>query len=221
MINSIVSDRFRYSTVLRGKRIVRGALDMVKSHVLSIATMVLVVGLAAERPWDVSGDVDQYTANSNVEFLAEKGGSFQLAFWQEPAASRVEYLQNAVEKVVRDPKALFALVGGDVNEILQRPDLERREMGVVVWQYRTDSCVVDFYFDTGVGTTNANIDGLPIDYYEIRERQVIKLGQSDEIAPAVDAQKGQSACLANLVVDRADDPAKVKKLAALVGAYRG
>ncbi|MEO9900043.1 hypothetical protein [Nisaea sp.] len=64
----------------------------------------------------------------------------------------------------RDPKRLLDLGQHDLSSILGKPAFVRRDMSAVVWQYRTDACVLDlFLYEHG--------RDLAVTYYEFRPRR--------------------------------------------------
>ena len=218
MDKSSVLDQLRYTSLLRAKRLAR----YFQRHALSLTIFCLSVSIFLIEPWAVSSHLSQASGfeKEQVAFQQERGLSFQLAFWEPKDPNH--YVTALSQGMVRNPVSVSGMLAGDVHDLLKRPDLERREMGVVVWQYRTDRCVVDFFFDTGAPQSALQIDGLPVDYFEIRERRTVKLGQSAaDIAPDFAEGKGQESCLSGLVASRSDDPSKIRKWAALVDDSRG
>lgn len=221
MVDGLITDQLRYTALLKVKRLVRFGVDSVCRHFLSMTIFCLSVSLFAAQPWSVASEISKTSPEQqDIAFYQEKGSAFELAFWQPDV--RENYLQKLSAGVIDNVASMSEMIASDVHDLLKRPDLERREMGVVVWQYRTSDCVVDFYFDTGIDGSSAQIEALPVDYFEIRERKAVKLGQDvHDIAPDFDAESSQASCLTTLVSDRANDPSKVRKLAALVDKYRG
>lgn len=51
----------------------------------------------------------------------------------------------AFSKAERDPSRLLDLGRHDLSSILGKPAFIRRDMSAEVWQYRTDSCVLDLF----------------------------------------------------------------------------
>ena len=70
------------------------------------------------------------------------------------------------DQVVReiDPETLVGLGPDAVAARLGQPELRRQEQTVEVWQYRSDTCVLDLYLDE-TGRT-----GRQVVYYETRYR---------------------------------------------------
>ena len=71
-------------------------------------------------------------------------------------------------KILDNPNALVDLKGEDIRHILQAPELVRSEFPTVIWQYRTEACVLDLYFTAKDHTISA----APVVHYEMRPRQV-------------------------------------------------
>ena len=62
-----------------------------------------------------------------------------------------------------DPERLLGLAPGDLEGLLGRPELVRRESPAQVWQYRTGACVLDVVlYDVAVGRQ--------VTYVEARDR---------------------------------------------------
>lgn len=64
-----------------------------------------------------------------------------------------------------DPESLMGRAPGAVLADLGEPELRRREPPVEVWQYRSDACVFDVYFDRHDGQA-----GPVVVFYEARSR---------------------------------------------------
>ncbi|MCB9983344.1 MAG: hypothetical protein H6861_06695 [Rhodospirillales bacterium] len=62
---------------------------------------------------------------------------------------------------------LLSLKGADVRAVLDQPELVRRDLPTVVWQYRNEFCVLDVYFMAA----SAKVSVSPVVHYEIRARQ--------------------------------------------------
>lgn len=75
-------------------------------------------------------------------------------------------------QVKGNPAALLKLKGAQISMIFNKPGLQRHEGTMNVWQYRTNSCVLDLYVaDGGRG---------PVVHYETRAR--VKASRSDDDA---------------------------------------
>ncbi|WP_193172407.1 hypothetical protein [Nisaea nitritireducens] len=72
----------------------------------------------------------------------------------------------------RDPSRLLDLGQHDLSSILGKPAFIRRDMSAVVWQYRTDACVLDlFLYELG--------RDLAVTYYEFRPRRDVEIVRDD------------------------------------------
>lgn len=74
--------------------------------------------------------------------------------------------RQILEKVSVDPDTLLDVTGRHVMAILSEPELVRHDGFSSVWQYRTDSCILDVYFSGKKDEMNT-----PVSYYEIRARE--------------------------------------------------
>lgn len=61
----------------------------------------------------------------------------------EPAAG---YVSRAQKYVAGNPESLKLLTEQEISFLFGRPDMERRDANAAIWQYASDSCVVDFFF---------------------------------------------------------------------------
>ena len=76
----------------------------------------------------------------------------------------------------------------DVRAVLNQPELIRRDLPTVVWQYRNQDCVLDVYFTTA----SPKADKAPVAHYEVRAR---RKDVADEDV--------QNICIQNLIRERA------------------
>ncbi|HOO81044.1 MAG TPA: hypothetical protein PK513_00885 [Alphaproteobacteria bacterium] len=94
-------------------------------------------------------------------------------------------------------ESLLSLSARDVRVVLSQPELVRRDLPTVIWQYRNKVCVLDVYFTVADGVKK--VSEAPVAHYEVRARQK---GMSD--------QDVQEECLENLV--RANAEARFVRL---------
>ena len=73
------------------------------------------------------------------------------------------------DQIVRqiDPEMLVGLAPEALTARLGEPGLRRQEQTVEVWQYRSDTCVLDLYLDSA---DDADDTGRRVVYYEARRR---------------------------------------------------
>lgn len=76
--------------------------------------------------------------------------------------------RDIVRAISDSPEFVLRLSGRDMYEILDKPEFVRRDLPTVVWQYRTDSCVLDLYFTA----SGDNVLSEPVVHYEVRGRGV-------------------------------------------------
>lgn len=65
------------------------------------------------------------------------------------------------------PENLLKVTARDVRALLSEPELVRAELPTTVWQYRTDTCVLDIYFQA----QSADDPAAPVVHYEMRGRE--------------------------------------------------
>ncbi|MBX2834255.1 MAG: hypothetical protein KTR28_04695 [Micavibrio sp.] len=82
---------------------------------------------------------------------------------------------------------ILDLSGRDIYEVLDQPEMVRRDLPTVVWQYRSNECVLDIYFTA----SGDNVLAEPVVHYEIRPRN-----------KTVSAQKIERSCVASLIKPR-------------------
>ncbi len=70
-------------------------------------------------------------------------------------------------KIANRPDALLNITGSDVHAVFSVPELTRRDLPTIVWQYRSASCVLDVFF----ASMKNDVTDAPVVYYEIRGRQ--------------------------------------------------
>ena len=89
--------------------------------------------------------------------------------------------------VLSMPDGLLSLNGGQVRAVFNQPELVRRDLPTIVWQYRNAQCVLDVYF-----TARAQVAATPVVHYEVRARG--KDARDEDV---------QGRCLQALVRERA------------------
>ncbi|MFN3701191.1 MAG: hypothetical protein ACK4VI_06685 [Alphaproteobacteria bacterium] len=78
-------------------------------------------------------------------------------------ASQRRNLQRAI---AFNPDNIEKMHGETIRAALQEPELVRADLPTVVWQYRTENCVLDVYFRT----QTADVTLAPVVHYEVRSR---------------------------------------------------
>jgi len=69
-------------------------------------------------------------------------------------------------EVAFSPDTILDIKGRDVHKIFNTPELVRRDLPTVIWQYRNEACVLDVYFTAA----SADVMKAPVVHYEMRER---------------------------------------------------
>ena len=90
--------------------------------------------------------------------------------------ARNDFRQALKALVRRKADALGTMQGRDIRLVLGNPQQVRRDHGVHVWQYRTDSCVLDIYMRK-TGGQGAKLQAA---HHDIRKRRHIKVNSSDD-----------------------------------------
>lgn len=73
-----------------------------------------------------------------------------------------------MSKIRYNPSYLTKVMGKDVQDLLSAPSLVRQDRPTIVWQYRSENCVLDVYF----ATMNEDPLFAPVVHYEMRGRNV-------------------------------------------------
>ncbi|MCB1555891.1 MAG: hypothetical protein KDJ15_01115 [Alphaproteobacteria bacterium] len=146
----------------------------------------MIVLLALSLPLSLVGSCNE-TAGFDLgraAFAAPLSSVARAGFDSRRAAS---YGLILAELVSKKPDTFLDLLAPDVLVLLDQPELTRREGSVAIWQYRSDSCVLDLFLDSRKGT---------VLHYEMRERRKAVLGDENEIAPSED----EGACFRSLLM---------------------
>jgi hypothetical protein len=98
--------------------------------------------------------------------LRDKGHGFALAsadghFY---TASEIYALRKSLSY---NPETILYMTGQDLRAALSEPGLVRRDAPVIVWQYRTERCVLDVYFETE--SEDAGLSS--VSHFEARSRE--------------------------------------------------
>ncbi len=146
--NTDFNDFFTAATALVDRsfmlfyRHVRKNARRISNLVLALVpVMVLMVGScktpqSAYVVGSTSGPVSAQQLQSDL-FPGAGGKNFR------PAAG---YIAEARDFVDSEPHALLLLTRTDIGYIFGTPSFRRHDANAEVWQYKTRSCVVDFYF---------------------------------------------------------------------------
>jgi len=139
---------------------------------------------------------------SKSEYSYQKNITFREALF--PKASIVEehadsantrahnaYVSRARGIVQNDPESLTKLTKQEISFIFGNPTFSRKDADARVWQYKTNNCVIDFYFyETGNGKAS------PVSYVDMRFKEELYPGAASK--DSVSTQE-QSRCLHDVV----------------------
>lgn len=119
--------------------------------------------------------------NANIGFFSFSGEAADLSAMNKGQMMR--YAQNVQAAIARTPENLMKLHGEEVRLILASPDLERKDLPSIVWQYRNADCVLDVYFTAA--QDNADVEN--VSHYEFRYRET---SRADEEPVAGSCMRG-------------------------------
>lgn len=109
--------------------------------------------------------------------LGSFGGSRHFTF-KMPKAQASVHLESGVQEFTRSQKLymlrslksnhdnIIKFQGASLRSIMNEPELVRTDFPTVVWQYRSEQCVLDVYFHSADG----NADFSEVVHYEMRHR---------------------------------------------------
>lgn len=101
------------------------------------------------------------------------------------------YVARAQDFVESNPAALTKLTEQEIGFLFGKPSMERRDADARIWQYKTASCVVDFFFYGDDRTENA------VSYVDYRIKSDLEQGATARSEPL--PQRSQSKCLRKIV----------------------
>ncbi len=85
------------------------------------------------------------------------------------------------------PDNLLKVSARDVRALLSEPELVRQDQPTTIWQYRSEACVLDVYFQS----MREDESAAPVAHYEIRAR-----------GKDVSGDTAQGSCIRSLVEER-------------------
>ncbi|MFH1158835.1 MAG: hypothetical protein V1721_08185 [Pseudomonadota bacterium] len=153
--------------------------------------MVLLVGSCktSQLPWAYGGDAGSEQFRTA---LFPDRVNFQGAHYY-PAAGYVSRARIFVESA---PEVLMMMTQQEIGYLFGKPTMHRRDADAEVLQYKTGSCVVDFYFYNEHGTREPT----QLSYVDLRlKEEMIQDGPPRTEPPSVSEQ---SECLRGVVAAR-------------------
>lgn len=126
---------------------------------------------------------------------AGKTAQLRAALFPDRAVQQGEYhpaggyVSRALRFVEGSPESLKRLTEQEIGYLYGKPSMERKDADARVWQYRTEACVVDFFFyDDKDGR-----DESPVSYVDYRMKQDLDPEAEPRTQPL--SERGQSKCL--------------------------
>lgn len=126
----------------------------------------------------------------------EKSAQFRAALFPDRAfASGGDYqpaggyVSRAQDFVAGNPDSLTRLTEMEIGFLYGRPERERRDANARVWQYKTASCVVDFFFYDD----KDNLGASPVSFVDFRLKKDLDPEAEPRTAPV--SAPGQGKCL--------------------------
>ncbi|GJL85193.1 MAG: hypothetical protein DHS20C02_09680 [Micavibrio sp.] len=104
--------------------------------------------------------------------LFSAGGTLDSAVAAPGVSGKSGYYAEVERRNLRhfvhsNPDNILRLKGREVAFAMNKPELVRHEFPSVVWQYRTNECVLDVYF----ASMDEDVSGAPVVHYEVRSRE--------------------------------------------------
>jgi hypothetical protein len=99
---------------------------------------------------------------------------------------RERYGRTVRETLFKKPDTILNLIADDVLLALAQPDLKRVDGEGQIWQYRSESCVLDVFLQSG-----------NVVHYEMRQREKAALLPSEQKTPS--PVQNKTACLKTMV----------------------
>ena len=107
------------------------------------------------------------------------------------------YVARARSFVEGDPGVLEMLTEEEIGYLFGKPSMRRQDADARVWQYKTNVCVVDFYFYTEHGKENAST----VNYVDVRLKK--EMIRDTKIQLGDLPKKSRAKCIKN-ILDKGD-----------------
>lgn len=102
------------------------------------------------------------------------------------------YVSRARSIIQKDPESLMKLTKQEISFIFGEPTFARKDANARVWQYKTNNCVIDFYFYDERNAKTAS----PVSFVDMRFKEELYPGSASK--GSVSTQE-QSKCLQDVV----------------------
>lgn len=159
--------------------------------VLMLPTMALLVGSC--KTSDLSSSAYSYQRNlAFKEALFPSSSIIKRSSNNEPARAHRTYVSRARSIIQNNPENLMKLTKQEISFIFGKPTFARKDAEARVWQYKTNNCVIDFYFYDERNAKNAS----PVSYVDMRFKEELYPGSASKGSVSV---QEQSKCLQDVV----------------------
>ncbi len=103
------------------------------------------------------------------------------------------YVARARDYVENDPASLMRLTQSEVGYLFGKPTMQRKDADAKIWQYKTKSCVVDFFFydDKAIG------GDAPVSYVDFRLKADLEPGSAARMDGV--SEGSQTKCIEKIV----------------------
>ena len=159
--------------------------------VVLLPLIVLLVGSCktAQFPWAYGGNTgsEQFRTALFPDRMNFQGTHYY------PAAGYVSRARDFVEDA---PEVLMMMTQNEIGYLFGKPTMHRRDANAEVLQYKTNSCVVDFYFYNEHGTREPT----RLSYIDLRLKDEMVQGGLLRTEPL--SVREQSKCLRAVVTSR-------------------
>jgi len=106
------------------------------------------------------------------------------------------YVNRARDYIEGDPSALMRLTEAEVGYLFGKPTMERKDADARIWQYKTKSCVVDFFFYDDADAKGVKT-ARPVSYVDFRLKEDLQQGSAARLEPV--PASSQSQCIEKIV----------------------
>ena len=157
---------------------------------LMLPTISLLVGSC--KTSDLSSSAYSYQKNMAFkEALFPSSSIISKADDNEQRAHKT-YVSRARSIIQSDPESLSKLTKQEISFIFGKPTFSRKDADAKVWQYKTNNCVIDFYFYDEANSSKYS----PVSYVDMRFKE--ELYPASTSKGSVSSQE-QSKCLHDVV----------------------
>ncbi|MBI1328130.1 MAG: hypothetical protein GC136_10895 [Alphaproteobacteria bacterium] len=121
--------------------------------------------------------------------------AIQIAMIDPAAGALSEQAEEAAQDTTPDTIQNYA--EAQIVSLFHRPDWQRRDQNKVVYQYRTDACVLDVYFSAA--KNDLTIEDKTVEFVDFRKRQTIGLNNRLDVAKGALSVDEKKSCMDRLV----------------------